>query len=172
MSEKQVGSIRKAIAFARAFRAFVLEANMKDLEEAVVHEGEDPKKLAEDGKEIIAKALKQSESRQDHGRYYSEESFWEKISTFALRAGKEIVEKALVLYYCLLDLDTPAWARTVIVGALGYFILPLDAIPDFTPLTGFLDDLGALTAALGVVAMHIKPEHRERAHHKVREWFG
>lgn len=103
---------------------------------------------------------------------YSDKSFWEKVKGFAVKAGKEVIEKALVLYYCLQDPDTPRWARAVIMGALGYFIVPLDAVPDFTPITGFVDDLGALAAALAIVVAHVKPEHGEKACHKMTEWFG
>lgn len=109
---------------------------------------------------------------EDYSAEYSDKSFWEKVKGFAVSAGKQVIEKALVLYYCLQDPDTPAWARAVIIGALGYFIVPLDAVPDPTPIIGFVDDLGALAAALAIVAVHIKPEHWEKARNKVKEWFG
>jgi uncharacterized membrane protein YkvA (DUF1232 family) len=108
----------------------------------------------------------------EYGKQYSEKSFWEKLGGFALKAGREVVQSALVLFYCLVDNDTPHWARTVIVGALGYFIVPLDAIPDFTPAVGFADDLGVLVSALAVVALHIKGEHRKKAAEKLKLWFS
>ncbi len=104
--------------------------------------------------------------------HYSDTSFWDKVKTAARLAGREVVEKALVLYYVLRDPDTPKWAKTVVIGALGYFIVPLDAIPDLTPLVGYSDDLGALAAALTTVAKHIKPEHLDRARQKVIDLFG
>ena len=107
----------------------------------------------------------------DYGKEYSEPSLWKKIGTFALAAGKGTIEKVLVLYFCLQDPDTPAWAKGIIVAALGYFILPLDIIPDFTPMVGFADDLGALAAASGAVLMHIKPEHEAKAKQKLTQWF-
>jgi len=76
-----------------------------------------------------------------------------------------------MLYYCFQDPATPAKARAIIIGALGYFILPLDAIPDFVPVIGFADDLAALAAALGAILAYLKPEHRVRAKLKLREWF-
>ena len=103
---------------------------------------------------------------------YSDESFWEKVKKFALTAGKEVIEKALVLYYCLKDSDTPAWAKTVIIGALGYFILPADAIPDYIAAVGFTDDLGALAAATLTVATHVKKEHVSQARETIARWFG
>ena len=108
----------------------------------------------------------------DYGKDYSEETFWEKVAKFAIQAGREVIEKALVLYYCLQDSDTPAWTKAVIVGALGYFIVPLDAIPDLTPMVGFTDDLGALAVALAVVAAHVKPKHGKMAKEKLKVWFG
>ena len=103
---------------------------------------------------------------------YSEESFWKKVRKNAWSAGKQVVEKALTLYYCMMDRDTPAWAKAVIVGALGYFILPTDAIPDMIPGAGYADDLGAITVAIGAVAVHIKAEHLQKAKDKVTRWFG
>lgn len=106
-----------------------------------------------------------------YSKKYSESSFWNKIKNYARSAGKEVIEKALILYFCLKDPDTPSWAKSVIIGTLGYFILPMDAIPDLTPFIGFSDDLGALAAALGIVSFHIKKEHKEKAKEKMNEWF-
>ena len=116
--------------------------------------------------------MSKKESPNDYGKEYQEESFWQKIRSYALAAGKAVIEIAFVLYYCLQDSDTPPWAKAVIIGALGYFILPMDGIPDFTPVVGFSDDFGALASAMGIVAVHIKPVHRMNAKMKVEEWWG
>ncbi len=115
--------------------------------------------------------MDQNTTITDYSKEYSELSLWEKIGKYALAAGKGTIEKVLVLYYCLQDSDTPAWAKGIIIAALGYFILPLDAIPDFTPVVGYADDLGALAAASGAVLMHIKPEHEAQAKQKLTQWF-
>ena len=107
----------------------------------------------------------------DQNTEYSEASFWGKIRQYAVTAGKEVIEKALILYYCLQDKDTPTRAKTVILGALAYFISPIDAIPDLTPIMGYSDDLGALAMALAVVASHLKKEHARLASQKLTEWF-
>ncbi len=78
----------------------------------------------------------------------------------------------LTLFYCLQDTDTPRWARGVIIGALGYLILPLDVIPDFLPGVGYGDDWAALVAALGTVAAYIKDEHKSRASAQMARLFG
>lgn len=107
-----------------------------------------------------------------HRTQYSEISFWDKVKKFAMTAGRDVIGRALVLYYCLQDPNTPAKAKTIILGALGYFISPIDAIPDFTPAVGYTDDMGALVLALTIVSMHINKEHREKAKEKLAEWFG
>jgi uncharacterized membrane protein YkvA (DUF1232 family) len=78
----------------------------------------------------------------------------------------------LSLYYASLSPETPAWAKAVIGGALAYFVLPIDAIPDLLPLVGFTDDLSALAAAAFTVAAHVKLEHHERADETLARWFG
>lgn len=112
------------------------------------------------------------DSERDYGTEYSDESFWTKVRDFARAAGIEVVEKALILYFCLQDRDTPATAKAIIASALGYFILPTDLIPDITPVAGYADDLGALAMACVAVVVHVKPEHRSQAKEKTREWFG
>lgn len=112
------------------------------------------------------------DSERDYGFEYTEESFWTKVGAFARTAGIEVVEKALILFFCLQDRDTPATAKALIASALGYFIVPTDVIPDITPVAGFADDLGALAMALAAVVLHIKPEHRRQARERMKEWFG
>jgi len=114
----------------------------------------------------------QSMSEENYSEHYSEEGFWKKVKRFAAKLGRKGLETGFTLFYCLQDKDTPAWAKGVIVGALGYFILPLDAIPDLIPGVGFADDLGALAAALGTVAAYIKDEHKERAKEQVERLLG
>jgi uncharacterized membrane protein YkvA (DUF1232 family) len=103
---------------------------------------------------------------------YSDQSFWEKLKKFALSAGKEVVEKALTLYYTAQNPNVPAWAKTVVVGALTYFISPVDAIPDILVGVGFTDDLGVLLAAIATVSIYINAETKQQAKQKMSEWFG
>lgn len=105
-------------------------------------------------------------------KHYDEAGFWSKLKQFAGTIGRELLEKALTLYYALQDPDTPVRARLVITGALGYLIFPLDLIPDLTPLAGYSDDLGAIVMAIGIVAAHIKDEHVAQARGMVARLFG
>lgn len=108
----------------------------------------------------------------DYSKEFSEDSFWDKLRNAAKAVGRGVVENLLTMYFAVRDKDTPAWAKAVIIGALGYFIFPLDAIPDVIPGAGFSDDIGAIAAALSVVAVHIKPEHKRLAKEKADEWFA
>lgn len=103
---------------------------------------------------------------------YSENAFWEKVKAYAKVAGKGALEPALKMYYAAMDSDTPAWAKTTIIGALGYFISPIDVIPDLLPGVGYTDDVGVLIAAAAAVAAHIKAEHIEHAKTTLKQWFG
>ncbi len=114
-------------------------------------------------------------SEENHNKYineYSEDSFWEKVKEFAKAAGETVIEKALTLYFCYLDADTPVWAKSTIIGALGYFIFPMDAIADIIPAVGYSDDLGVLVMALAAVAVHVKDSHTKQAREMLGKWFG
>ena len=103
---------------------------------------------------------------------YSESNFWDKLKKFAKVAGKEVIEKALFLYYAAQQPATPLWAKTTIYGALAYFISPIDMLPDLTPLLGYTDDLSILAAALVTVASYITDEVKQQARDKMQTWFG
>lgn len=102
---------------------------------------------------------------------FSAQNFWDKISSFAGYAGREVVEKALTLFYASQRPETPVWAKMVIYSALAYFILPVDAVPDFIPLTGYADDLGTIAAALGAIAVCITPDIQAQAKSQADQWF-
>ena len=101
-----------------------------------------------------------------------EKRLGQKLINHATTAGREVVEIALKLFYASQSTETPKWAKTIIYGALGYFINPVDAIPDLTPAVGYVDDLGVLVAALAIVAIHITPDIAEKAKQKASDWFG
>jgi uncharacterized membrane protein YkvA (DUF1232 family) len=111
----------------------------------------------------------------DHNEFedaYTDQGFWKKLQRYALLAGREVVEKALLLYYAMQEEKAPAWAKATIAGALGYFIVPLDAIADLTPAVGYADDLGVLVLAVAAVASYINEDVRRKTAEKMRDWFG
>lgn len=105
-------------------------------------------------------------------RWYSGRRLWEKLSRASRLIGRKAVLTAITLFHCLRDPDTPAWAKGVIVGALGYLILPTDLVPDIIPGAGYGDDWAALVAALGTVAAYVKDEHKIRAAAQTERLFG
>ena len=88
-------------------------------------------------------------------------SFWRKLRRVA--ASIRFAEDLLAAYYCAFDRDTPLPVKATLVGALAYFVLPLDAIPDVLPVIGFTDDAAVLATAIRLVANHISPLHRQAA---------
>ena len=87
--------------------------------------------------------------------------FWRKARRVAARLP--FAEDLLAAYYCALDRDTPFQVKAALLGALAYFVLPFDVIPDMMPIFGFADDAAVLATALRLVASHMRPEHREAA---------
>lgn len=105
-------------------------------------------------------------------RWYSAPSLWRKLSRTALVLGRKMVLTTITLFHCLRDADTPTWAKSVIVGALGYLILPADLVPDIIPGAGYGDDWAALVTALATVATYVKDSHKIRATIQTEKIFG
>ena len=103
---------------------------------------------------------------------YTEHRFRDKLRHYARTAGREVVEKALLLFYAAQEERAPAWAKGTIAAALGYFIVPLDAIADLAPGIGYADDLGVLVLAIAAVSRYINDDVRAKAMKKMRNWFG
>ena len=108
----------------------------------------------------------------DYAGKFSEQGFWSKVRKVASKVGGKILEPALKLYYAAGDKDTPVWAKSVIIGALGYFISPVDLIPDVIPILGYADDATVIAGAIATVAAHIKEEHTRKAKETCRQWLG
>src|SRR5262249_47363269 len=87
--------------------------------------------------------------------------FWRKLRRVAARLP--FADDLLAAYYCAFDRETPFQVKAALLGALAYFVLPIDAVPDVLPLLGYGDDAAVLVTALRIVARHVKPEHREAA---------
>lgn len=96
-----------------------------------------------------------------YGKYFSESKF----TAFIGRYGKKLAfaQKAVVLFLCLRDKDTPKYVKAVIAGALGYLVLPIDIVPDTIPLLGWIDDVAVLGFAFKVANRYIKTSHQQEA---------
>jgi uncharacterized membrane protein YkvA (DUF1232 family) len=91
--------------------------------------------------------------------------FWGKVKKQA--AALPFAEDLLAAYYCAFDRETPFQVRAILLGALAYFVMPIDALPDVLPLLGFTDDAAVLATAIKLVTDSIRPEHREAARLKI-----
>ena len=87
--------------------------------------------------------------------------FWLKLKQVALRLP--FVEDLLAAYYCAFDKQTPRHVQAALLGAIAYFILPFDFIPDMLPVLGYTDDAAVLATAIRLVAAHITDDHRAAA---------
>lgn len=97
----------------------------------------------------------------DHDEAGVRRDFWRT----AKKAARQVpfMEDVVAAYYCALDKQTPLRAKGILLAALGYFVLPVDTIPDVMFGLGFTDDIAVLTAAITAVRAHLKPGHKAAA---------
>ena len=107
-----------------------------------------------------------------YSKHFSEDSFFGKIKEYGKAAGAKVVFAALLLFYAMKSDKMPMTEKALVVAALGYFILPIDLIPDFIPIVGYADDLTALYVALKKVTSYIDNEIISQARNKLTGWFG
>lgn len=107
----------------------------------------------------------------NYANKFSSSEFVEKISRIAKRAGAKLVYAAFILFYTLQSDKVSAKDKALIIGALGYMISPLDAIPDAIPIVGLSDDLGVLLFVLKKVWGDVDPEIKAKAKEKLSKWF-
>ena len=88
-------------------------------------------------------------------------TFWPKFRRLAARLP--FAEDLVAAYFCAFDRNTPRRVQVALIGALAYFILPFDFIPDMLPVIGFTDDAAVLATVIRLVASHISPAHRDAA---------
>ena len=83
-----------------------------------------------------------------------------------------LIDRGFAAYYCARDPQTPILARVALFGAIGYFFMPFDVIPDFIPGIGHIDDAAIMLLAIRLVAHRITPEHHDRARQRLDLWAG
>jgi uncharacterized membrane protein YkvA (DUF1232 family) len=91
--------------------------------------------------------------------------FWRKLKREV--ASVPFLEDVLTAHYCAFDRNTPVHVKAVLIGAIAYFVMPDDLIPDYLPIIGYADDAAVLGMAIKLMSSHIKPEHREAARRMV-----
>src|SRR5690606_37589693 len=114
--------LRSSTSISRSSASTYGNAHFRQLDSRCCYPGIDRGRCLTLGRERMSKFDEQ----------YSERGFWEKVKRFAKAMGVGVLKPALQLYYSAQDPDTPASAKAIIYGALGYLITPIDAIPDLT----------------------------------------
>jgi len=107
-----------------------------------------------------------------YAEFFSEINFWNTVQSYAKKIGIQSVYSSLLLFYAFKRKETPAWAKNIIIGVLGYLIAPIDLIPDLTPFIGYTDDLGVLGIGLVAIASYINDAVKSQAKTKLKDWFG
>ena len=117
-----------------------------------------------DAKKIEEVPFEEVYEVEKYGTYYSENKFWQKVQRVAKKVGATVIRPVFQLYYLLHDKDVPLQHKAYIIGALGYFILPFDLIPEgLLPVIGFTDDVAVMGLVLKIVKDSITPEIRAKA---------
>ena len=108
------------------------------------------------------------EDYQKYEKEYSEGSLWNTVKKWSSKLGEEAIYNVCLLYYLAKSPNLPTSEKMKVLGVLGYLILPLDAIPDFIPMAGLTDDIGAIAylikSLVTYITREIKQQARERAH--------
>ena len=103
--------------------------------------------------------------------YFTDSKFWEKMKEVAKKVGLKVTSYALILYYVLEKDEVPLKDKIIITGALGYFILPIDLIPDFIPIAGYTDDVAGILFAIKKCMNYVDDEIKQRVLAKLVSWF-
>ena len=110
----------------------------------------------------------------DYEKYtddFSEGKFWNKIKDVAKKIGLKTTSYALILYYVLQKKEVPFKDKMLITGCLGYFILPIDLIPDFIPIAGYTDDVAGMIFAIKKCMDYVDDEIKQNVSNKLVSWF-
>jgi uncharacterized membrane protein YkvA (DUF1232 family) len=99
-----------------------------------------------------------------------ERRFWKKLARTVGRIS--FAEDLVAAFYCALDRQTPGYVRATLLGAIAYFVMPADAVPDILAAIGFTDDAAVLAAAVAAIGRHMREEHREAARKRLDQLLG
>jgi uncharacterized membrane protein YkvA (DUF1232 family) len=114
----------------------------------------DPVDAIDPGKALLPAVQRVNEVRVRNG-------FWPKLGRVAARLP--FADRMVSVYYAARDPETPLAAKGVMMGALAYFVLPTDAIPDILAGVGFTDDAAVITAVIATLGGNIRKRHRDMA---------
>lgn len=105
-------------------------------------------------------------------KHYSDEKFVAKIQRVGMDLGFKALHAATTLFVALKSQNLPNAQKLIIVGALGYLILPIDVVADFLPVVGLADDAFVIIKAVMSVYKHVDEDMEQEAHDLLKKWFG
>ena len=107
-----------------------------------------------------------------YGSNYSEDGLWNKITGNVKKVGANLLYEVLQLFYVAQNPNVPMRIRAAVIAPLGYFISPVDLIPDLTPVVGYSDDAAVIAMAIAFAHAYIDDEIRQKAQDKLVALFG
>ena len=119
-----------------------------------------PKDAIDPSKALVPSVQRVNETRVRHG-------FRPKVRRTAARIP--FADHLLSVWYAAKDPETPTAAKGVMLGALAYFVLPVDAIPDIFAGVGFPDDAAVIAAIMATLGAHVRSRHRQAARTRLKE---
>ena len=99
-----------------------------------------------------------TDSDPEYGTYFSDNAFWSKLQSLSGNGWCEMLKQVVTLFVLLKTPSTSMTLKITLIGALGYFIAPIDAIPDLIPLLGYTDDMSIIAMLLNQLSHAITPE--------------
>lgn len=109
---------------------------------------------------------------EKYGNNYSEDGLWSKITGNVKTVGAKLLYEVLQLFYVAQNPNVPMKIRAAMVAPLGYFISPVDLIPDLVPIAGYTDDTAVIAMAIAFAHAYITDDIRQKAKNKLRALFG
>jgi len=113
--------------------------------------------------------IRRIEVAESYGSYYDESRFWKKVKQVARKLGETVLSPVLSLYYILRSGRVSIREKAYIIGALGYFILPMDMLPDLIAGLGYTDDIAVILLLLKHLKGNITPEIEAQVETKIKE---
>ena len=145
------------------------ESTIKFVEEKIIKINEAYEYLKENFEEN-----KDNTVEYDYKKYtndFSDGKFWSKMKEVAKKIGLKATSYALILYYVLQKKEVPLADKMLITGCLGYFILPLDLVPDLIPAMGYSDDVVGMLFAIKRCMNYVDDEIKENVSNRLISWF-
>ena len=98
---------------------------------------------------------------------------WEKLKTYALKAGRVATKPILTFYYVMRDAETITLEKALIYGAIAYIVIPSDLLPRrVMGLLGILDDAAVIAYVYNRISKKITVEITNKVEETLDNWFG